>query len=64
MGGLLLGSAVAGAAYYKKDDLGVGYKWATDHLKYVGTLWDEEKLKNRLDRLVEIEEKLGVVFRV
>ena len=63
VGGLLLSGAAAGAAYYKRDDLGMGYKWATDHMKYVGTLWDEEKLKKRVERLVEIENSLGVTFR-
>ncbi|KAH8118775.1 hypothetical protein DFH11DRAFT_699520 [Phellopilus nigrolimitatus] len=63
VGGLLLSGAAAGAAYYKKDDLGLGYKWATDHMKYVGTLWDEEKLKKRVEKLVEIEKTMGVTFR-
>ncbi|THH05087.1 hypothetical protein EW145_g5051 [Phellinidium pouzarii] len=63
VGGLLLSGAAAGAAYYKRDDLGLGYKWATDHMKYVGTLWDEEKLKKRVEKIVEIEKTLGVTFR-
>lgn len=63
LGGLLLSGAAAGAAYYKRDDLGMGYKWATDHMKYVGTLWEEEKLRKRLDDLLMIERDLGVAFR-
>lgn len=63
VGGLLVSGAAAGAAYYKRDDLGMGYKWATDHMKYVGTLWDEKSLKKRLEQLVEIENNLGVTFR-
>ena len=58
-----MGGAAAGAAYYKREDLGLGYKWATDHMQYVGTLWDEEKLKKRLEGLVEIERDLGIAFR-
>lgn len=63
VGGLLLGGAAAGAAYYQRDALGMGYKWATEHMKYVGTLWDEDKLKERLEKLISIEQILGVTFR-
>lgn len=63
VGGALIAGAAAGAAYYKKDDIGVGYTWATDHMKYVGNLWNEETLRKRLDELFEIEEKMGVMFR-
>ncbi|KAG7449035.1 uncharacterized protein BT62DRAFT_888030 [Guyanagaster necrorhizus] len=64
VGGALLAGAAAGGAYYKRDDLGVGYTWATDHMKYVRNLWDEAALRQRVDDLVDIEEQEGVVFRV
>ena len=41
----------------------MGYTWATDHMKYVGNLWDEATLQKRVDDLIEIEEKMGVLFR-
>lgn len=63
LGGVLLSGAAASAAYYKREDLGLGYKWATDHMKYVGTMWEEEKLKKRLEDLMAIERNLGVPFR-
>jgi len=63
LGGLLISGATAGAAYYKRDDLGLGYTWATDHMKYVGNLWDEQQMKRRVKLLFEIEETMGVVFR-
>ncbi|KLO07920.1 hypothetical protein SCHPADRAFT_894280 [Schizopora paradoxa] len=63
LGGLLISGVTAGAAYYKRDDLGLGYKWATDHMKYVGNLWDEQQMKRRVELLFEIESKMGVVFR-
>lgn len=63
MGGALLAAGAAGAAYYKREEIGVGYAWATDHMKYVGTLWDEATLKRRLEDLFQIEEKMGVMFR-
>ena len=58
-----MAAGAAGAAYYKRDEIGVGYTWATDHMKYVGTLWDEDTLKRRLEDLFQIEEKMGVMFR-
>ena len=63
VGGALLAVGAAGAAYYKRDEIGVGYKWAVDHMKYVGNLWDEAALKKRLEDLLQIEEKMGVMFR-
>ncbi|KAK0498596.1 hypothetical protein EDD18DRAFT_1104114 [Armillaria luteobubalina] len=64
VGGALLAGAAAGGAYYRRDDLGVGYTWATDHMKYVRNLWDEPALHQRVEDLVDIEEQEGVVFRV
>ncbi|KAK0453436.1 hypothetical protein EV421DRAFT_681255 [Armillaria borealis] len=64
VGGALLAGAAAGGAYYRRDDLGVGYTWATDHMKYVRNLWDETALRQRVEDLVDIEEQEGVVFRV
>ncbi|EKM59798.1 uncharacterized protein PHACADRAFT_206021 [Phanerochaete carnosa HHB-10118-sp] len=63
VGGALLAGTAAGTAYYKREDIGVGYTWATDHMKYVGTLWDEATLKKRVDDLMQIEENMGVLFR-
>ncbi|KAK0490828.1 hypothetical protein IW261DRAFT_1555995 [Armillaria novae-zelandiae] len=64
VGGALLAGAAAGGAYYRRDDLGVGYTWATDHMKYVRNLWDEPALHQRVEDLVDIEEQEGVIFRV
>lgn len=63
VGGALLAGAAAGTAYYRREDISVGYTWATDHMKYVGTLWDKETLTKRVDELMQIEEKMGVLFR-
>ncbi|KAJ4468820.1 hypothetical protein J3R30DRAFT_1610075 [Lentinula aciculospora] len=64
VGGVVTAAAAAGgAAYWRRDDLGVGYSWATDHMKYVRNLWDEEALKRRVNSLIEIEKAEGVVFR-
>ncbi|EGN93031.1 hypothetical protein SERLA73DRAFT_190177 [Serpula lacrymans var. lacrymans S7.3] len=63
VGGALIAGAAAGTAYYRRDDLGSGYTWATDHMKYVKNLWDEKTLQKRLDCLVEAEQNFGVLFR-
>ncbi|KAJ6628805.1 hypothetical protein B0H10DRAFT_1940185 [Mycena sp. CBHHK59/15] len=63
VGGALLAGAAAGATYYKRDDLGLGYAWATDHMKYVGHLWNEDALNKRIEFLINAEEQEGVVFR-
>ena len=49
-----MGGAAAGTAYLRRDDLGFGFKWATDHLTYVGTLWDEGRLKKRVEGLAKV----------
>lgn len=58
-----MAGAVAGGAYYKRDDLTQGLSWATDHMKYVGNLWDEESLNQRVEALIDIEKERGVIFR-
>ena len=63
LGGILVSGAAAGAAYYKRKDIGEGYQWATDHMKYVGTLWNQKKLKERLENLITTEKNLKVTFR-
>lgn len=64
VGGALLAAGAAGAAYYRRDDLAEGWKWGNDHMKYVGTLWDEKALHARLARLAAIRDELGVRFCV
>jgi hypothetical protein len=63
-GGALLAGAAAGTAYYKRDELTTGYNWATDHMKYVGSLWDENTSRNRVEKLIEFEREFGTLFRM
>ncbi|KAI0065903.1 hypothetical protein BV25DRAFT_1797809 [Artomyces pyxidatus] len=63
VGGALLAGAAAGTAYYKRTDITSGYGALSDHMKYVGTLWDEKALGERVVRLVQAEEEHGVFFR-
>jgi len=67
-GGLLLASAAAGTAYYRRDDIGMTMKWAQDHMKYVGNLWEESKLQERLLAMIKLgnsEQNGGheIIFR-
>jgi hypothetical protein len=62
VGGALMAGAAAGA-FIHREDLGAGYSWITDHMKYVRTLWDQDVLRKRMDDLMDIEARLGVVFK-
>lgn len=63
VGGALVAGAAAGTAYYRRDDIGSGYSWATDHMNYVRSLWDEEALRKRMRDLNDVQVHLGVTFR-
>lgn len=63
VGGALVAGAAAGTAYYRRDDIGSGYSWATDHMNYVRNLWDEEALRKRMRDLNDVQVHLGVTFR-
>ncbi|KAG1833428.1 hypothetical protein EV424DRAFT_1532911 [Suillus variegatus] len=63
VGGALVAGAAAGTAYYRRDDIGSGYSWATDHMNYVRNLWDEEALRKRMRDLIDVQVHLGVTFR-
>ena len=57
------GALIAGAAYYHRTDIESSYGALTEHMQYVGTLWDKGVLAERVRRLVEGETMHGVVFR-
>lgn len=63
VGGAVLAGAAAGGVYYARDDLTQGLTWATDHLVFVGNLWDQAALEKRVEDLVDIEKEHGVIFR-
>ncbi|KAG6336531.1 hypothetical protein ID866_2553 [Astraeus odoratus] len=63
VGGAVAAGAAAGAAYWRREELTSGYNWASDHMKYVGNLWDEEAMKGRLDSLVQAGTKHGILFK-
>ena len=62
-GAVIAAGAAASAAYYKKDEIGIGYTWAMDHMKYVGNLWDEKELNDRLDTVVGYDKNMHILFR-
>lgn len=43
--------------------MGMGLNWATDHMKYVGNLWDVKALKQRVEDLIRMQTEQGVAFR-
>jgi hypothetical protein len=63
VGGALVAGAVAGTAYYHRADIETGYGALTEHMQYVGALWDKDALAMRVHCLVEGETKHGVIFR-
>ncbi|PFH51273.1 hypothetical protein AMATHDRAFT_191560 [Amanita thiersii Skay4041] len=62
IGGAVLAGA-AGSAWHNREDLGQGYQWVTDHMKFVGNLWDEKALQKRVDDLIKLDESRRIVFR-
>ncbi|KAI0284299.1 hypothetical protein BGY98DRAFT_948864 [Russula aff. rugulosa BPL654] len=63
VGGALMAGALAGTAYYHRADIETSYGALTQHMQYVGALWDEGALTERVHHLVEGETMHGVVFR-
>ncbi|KAI9574668.1 hypothetical protein HD554DRAFT_2166134 [Boletus coccyginus] len=63
IGGAVVAGATAGAAYMRKDDITSGYSWASDHMKFVGSLWDEKAMRGRLDNLLAAQTDHGIVFK-
>jgi len=63
IGGAVIAGATAGAAYMRRDDITSGYSWASDHMKYVGNLWDEKAMRDRLDNLLEANADHGIIFK-
>jgi hypothetical protein len=63
LGGALLAGAAAGTAYYQRENLTTGYNWISDHMKYVGNLWDERALAKRVEDMIQIENEHGILFQ-
>ncbi|KDE05870.1 hypothetical protein MVLG_03813 [Microbotryum lychnidis-dioicae p1A1 Lamole] len=51
----------AGAAYYNREAIGNHWSWATSHLSFVGELWKTTEMEQRIQHIVEAQEK-GVGF--
>lgn len=69
MGGAILAGAAAGTAYWKRNEVaqygaqvaGVG-TWMRDHMQYIGNLWDEKAMAQRVDAVMQIAEEGGIAF--
>ncbi|KAG9317470.1 hypothetical protein JVU11DRAFT_1672 [Chiua virens] len=64
LGGAVIAGTTAGAAYMRRDDITSGYTWASDHMKFVGSLWDEKMLRARVDNLLAAHSDHGIVFKI
>ncbi|KIJ20310.1 hypothetical protein PAXINDRAFT_7558 [Paxillus involutus ATCC 200175] len=64
VGGAVIAGAAAGAAYMRRDDVTSGYSWASDHMKYVGNLWDEKAMRERVENLLAAHTDHGIVFKI
>jgi hypothetical protein len=58
-----MAGALAGTAYYRRADIETSYGALTQHMQYVGALWDKDASAERIRHLVEGETMHGVVFR-
>ncbi|KAF9247360.1 hypothetical protein BU15DRAFT_38777 [Melanogaster broomeanus] len=63
VGSAIVAGTAAGAAYMRRDDLTSGYSWASDHMKYVSSLWDEKAMRERVDNLLAAQVNHGIVFK-
>lgn len=63
IGGAVIAGATAGAAYMRRDNITSGYTWASDHMKFVGNLWDEKSMRERLENLLAAHTDHGIVFK-
>ncbi|KAG8908169.1 hypothetical protein FRB99_008712 [Tulasnella sp. 403] len=68
VGGVLLAGAAAGTAIYHRQDIQKSVNWAQDHMKYVGNLWNEKHLAERVNALMKLsrtkdEGGQGILFR-
>ncbi|KAH9049123.1 hypothetical protein EDB84DRAFT_1261390 [Lactarius hengduanensis] len=64
VGGALVAGAAVGTAYYHRPNIESGYSALTEHMQYVGALWDKDALANRVRNLVEGETTHGILFRM
>jgi len=62
-GGALIAGAAVSTAYYHRANIESGCGFLTEHMQYVGALWDRDALGKRVRNLVEGETTHGILFR-
>lgn len=63
MGAVALGAAAAGTAYYRREDFVNGWKWGSEHMRFVGNLWDTKAMEGRMVDMAELVQARGIGFR-
>nr|XP_031859184.1 uncharacterized protein CI109_005380 [Kwoniella shandongensis]KAA5526256.1 hypothetical protein CI109_005380 [Kwoniella shandongensis] len=62
LGAVALGAAAVGTAYYRREDFINGWKYGYEHMTFVGNLWDEQALKDRLSATDELNRERNILF--
>lgn len=62
LGAAALGAAAMGTAYYRREDFFNGWKWGYEHMTFVGKLWDQEGMKERLDAIDNLDKQYNIRF--
>jgi hypothetical protein len=62
LGAIAVAGAAASAAYFRREDLATGWKWGAEHMTFVRNLWDAKALRDRLDRVAELQNTRNVSF--
>jgi hypothetical protein len=55
-------AAAAGTAWFQRKTLLESGSWVTSHLEFVGALWKEEALRERMDNLLDLGTEMGCGF--
>ncbi|BEI89083.1 uncharacterized protein CcaverHIS019_0204450 [Cutaneotrichosporon cavernicola] len=62
LGAIAVAGAAAGTVYFRREDLATGWKWGAEHMTFVRNLWDKQAMRDRLDRITELQNSRNVSF--
>jgi hypothetical protein len=55
-------AAAAGTAWFQRKALFESGSWVTSHLEFVGALWKEESLRDRMDNVLDLAGEMNSGF--